>query len=56
MAASAHDFYGYCDALVSEELTEAMKEKIRKTADWVLKNPDKESIIIQRSKNDPKLR
>ena len=40
----------------SGELTEAAKETIRKTADWILKNPDKKDIIIARSKTNPKLR
>lgn len=39
-----------------EELSEETKETIRKTVEWVLKNPDKESLLVQRSQNDPVLR
>jgi len=42
--------------LDAEVLTDFQKANIKKTADWVLKNPDKESIIIEKSKNDAKLR
>jgi hypothetical protein len=45
-----------CGTTASEELSEAAKETIRKTADWILKNPDKKDIIFQRSKGNPKFK
>lgn len=39
-----------------EELDESTKEMVRKTADWIHKNPDKKLVIMDRSRGDAKLR
>lgn len=47
---------GWCVRAAREELDESTKEMVRKTADWIHKNPDKKSVIMDRSRGDAKLR
>jgi hypothetical protein len=38
------------------KLSEEVKATVRKTAEWLAKNMDKKSVIMDMSKSDPKLR
>jgi hypothetical protein len=41
---------------VEEELSDLQRQMIERTADWLVKHPDKSHVILETSKNNPKFR